>query len=198
MHNGQLLSVMVTVISRLGPPNFVLSYLFVMMGGSVNHALNSVRRAKEENVQEKMMSVAELREQRRQEREEVAAFNVEAEQTRREVIDLRKRLNARFRQAKLDREQRAREERLAKVENEIQFKSQVHVDHKRTLKEQEDMRRRMSTDARAKQRQNHREGKERMKLVSIGEDQALYGERHESSVAMRNAKLDNASQCQVG
>jgi len=50
----------------------------------------------------------------------------------------------------------------------------------------------MSTDARAKQRQNHREGKERMKLVSIGEDQALYGERHESSVAMRNAKLDNA------
>ena len=159
---------------------------------SVNPTINGVRRSKEENLKEKMLSVAELREQRRQEREEVAAFNVQAEKTRREVIDLRKKLNERFRQAKVDREQRLREERLAKVENEIQFKSQVHVEHKRTLKQQEDARRRMSTAARAKLRRNHREGEERMKLMSIQEDQALYEERHESSVAMRNVKVDNA------
>ena len=163
-----------------------------LAGGSVNPTINGVRRSKEENLKEKLMSVAELRDQRRQERDEVAAFNVKAEQTRREVIELRKKLNERFRQAKVDREQRLREERLAKVENEIQFKSHVHVEHKRTLKEQEDTRRRMSTDARAKLRQNHREGKERMKLASIEEDQALYEERHESSVAMTNAKSDNA------
>ena len=159
---------------------------------SVNPTINGVRRAKEENVKEKMLSVAELREQRRLEREEVAAFNIQAEQTRREVIDLRKKLNERFRQAKVDREHRQRAERLAKVENEIQFKSQVHVEHKRTLKQQEDTRRRMSTAARAMLRQNHREGMERMKLMSIQEDQALYEERYESSVAVRNTKADNA------
>ena len=115
-----------------------------LAGGSVNPTINGVRRSKEENLKEKMMSVAEAREQRRAEREEAAAFNVKAEQTRREVIDLRKKLNARFRQAKVDREQKLREERLAKVENEIQFKSQVHVEHKRTLKKQKDTRRRMS------------------------------------------------------
>ena len=159
---------------------------------SVNPTINGVRRAKEENVKEKMLSVAELREQRRLEREEVAAFNIQAEQTRREVIDLRKKLNERFRQAKVDREHRQRAERLAKVENEIQFKSQVHVEHKRTLKQQEDTRRRMSTAARAMLRRNHREGMERMKLMSIQEDQALYEERYESSVAMTNTKADNA------
>jgi len=164
----------------------------VLAGASVNPTINGVRRSKEESLKEKMMSVAELRDQRRLEREEVAAFNVKAEQTRREVIELRKKLSERFRQAKVDREQRQREERLAKVENEIQFKSQVHVEHKRTLKEQEDTRRRMSTDTRAKLRQNHREGKERMRLVSIQEDQSLFEERHESSVAMRNTKSDNA------
>ncbi|KAL7554993.1 hypothetical protein ACHAWF_018581, partial [Thalassiosira exigua] len=94
--------------------------------------------------------------------------------------------------AKVDREQKLKQEHLAKVDNEIQFKSQVHVDHKRTLKEQEDMRRRMSTNARAKQRRNNREGKERMKLAAIQEDQALFQERHDSSIAMRNTKSDNA------
>ena len=127
----------------------------------------------------------------RLERKEVDAFNVKAEQTRREVLELRKRLNERFRQAKVDREQRAREERLAKVKNEIQFKLHVHVEHKCTLKEQEDARRRMSTADRARLRMNHLEGKERMRLMSIQEDQALCKERHESSVAMRNAKADN-------
>eukprot|EP00579_Thalassiosira_antarctica_P030433 CAMPEP_0202032354 /NCGR_PEP_ID=MMETSP0905-20130828/65485_1 /ASSEMBLY_ACC=CAM_ASM_000554 /TAXON_ID=420261 /ORGANISM="Thalassiosira antarctica, Strain CCMP982" /LENGTH=921 /DNA_ID=CAMNT_0048596213 /DNA_START=89 /DNA_END=2854 /DNA_ORIENTATION=+ len=159
---------------------------------SVIPTISNVRRSREENLKGKMMSVAELREHRRQEREEVAAFNVQVEQTRRDVIDLRKKLNDRFRQSKLDREQKLREERLAKVENEIQFNSRVHVEHKRTLKEQEDMRRRMSTDTRAKLRKNHQEGKERMKLVSIQEDQAHFEDRHESSVAVRNAKSDNA------
>ena len=41
-------------------------------------------------------------------------------------------------------------------------------------------------------RQNHREGTERMRLASIAEDQALYEERHEGSVAMRTARADNA------
>ena len=55
-------------------------------------------------MKERILSVAELREQRRREREDVAAFNVKAEQTRREVIELRKKLSERFRQAKLERE----------------------------------------------------------------------------------------------
>jgi hypothetical protein len=51
----------------------------------------------------------------------------------------------------------------------------------------------MSIDDRAKLRQNHREGKERMKLASIAEDMALYEERYEGSLATRTAKASNAS-----
>ena len=159
---------------------------------SVNPVINGVRRSKEENLKQTMKSVADLRQQRRREKEEVAAFNVKAEQTRREVIELRRKLSERFRQAKVDREQRSREENLAKIEKEIQFKSRVHVEHKQTLKEMEDARRRMSVAARMKLRQNHREGNERMKLLSIQEDQALFEERHESSLAVQNTKLDDA------
>ena len=78
------------------------------------------------------------------------------------------------------------------VEKEIQFKSQVHVDHHRTLKEKEDARRRRSQVANAKLRQNHREGQEKMRLAAIEEDRALYEERYESSLAFNGSKATNA------
>ncbi|KAL7466488.1 hypothetical protein ACHAXS_006781, partial [Conticribra weissflogii] len=159
---------------------------------SVNPVINGVRRSKEECIMEKQLTVAEIREQRRLEKEEAEAFNAEAEKTRREVLELRKQLSARFRRAQADRQRKLKEEQLSKVENEIHFKSLVHVEHKKTIKEMEDARRRMSMDARAKLRQNNREGKERLRLASIQEDQALYQERYESSLAIRNTKETNA------
>ena len=51
----------------------------------------------------------------------------------------------------------------------------------------------MSIDDQAKLRQNHRKGKERMKLASIAEDQALYEEPYEGSIATCTAKASNAS-----
>ena len=159
---------------------------------SVNPVINNVRRSKEEIIKKKNLSVAELREQRRLENAEAAAFNAEAERTRREVIELRKKLSERFRKAKVEREQKLRQEHLKKVESEIQFKSLVHVEHKQTLKENEDARRRMSIADRAKLRKNNLEGKERMRMMAIQEEQAIFEERHESSVAMKTAKSDNA------
>jgi hypothetical protein len=159
---------------------------------SVNPVINNVRRSKEENVKKKNLSVAELREQRRLETAEAAAFNAEAERTRREVIELRKKLSERFRKAKIEREQKLRQEHLEKVESEIKFKSLVHVEHKQTLKQKEDERRRMSIADRARLRKNNLEGKERMRLLSIQEEQAIFEERHESSVAMKTAKSENA------
>jgi len=159
---------------------------------SINPVINNVRKSKEENAKKKNLSVAELREQRRLENAEAAAFNAEAERTRREVIELRKKLSERFRKAKIQREQKLRQEHLEKVESEIQFKSRVHVEHKQTLKEQEDARRRMSIADRARLRKNNIEGKERMRLLSIQEEQAIFDERHESSLAMKTAKSDNA------
>mmetsp|Transcript_25103 Transcript_25103/g.50236 ORF Transcript_25103/g.50236 Transcript_25103/m.50236 type:complete len:757 (+) Transcript_25103:241-2511(+) len=159
---------------------------------SVNPVINGVRRSKEECIMEKQLTAAEIRDQRRLEKQEAEAFNAEAEKTRREVLELRKQLSARFRRAQADRQRKLKEEQLSKVENEIQFKSMVHVEHKKTIKEMEDARRRMSTDARAKLRQNNREGKERLRLASIQEDQALYQERHESSLAIRNTNEANA------
>ena len=67
------------------------------------------------------------------------------------------------------------------------------MEHKQSLKQMEDARRRMSTEARAKLRRNHVEGKERLRLAAIAEDQALYEERYESSLATRNTMADNAA-----
>ncbi|KAL3793603.1 hypothetical protein ACHAWO_001652 [Cyclotella atomus] len=159
---------------------------------SINPTINSVRIAKEESIREKLIEVATIKEQRRLEIEEHKALNAEAERTRREVLTLRKQLNERFARAKIERQNRAKADQLAKVENEIQFKSRVHVEHKQTLKEIEDARRRMSTDAKARMRQNNKEGVERMRLAAIAEDAALYEERYESSVATRNTKAMNA------
>jgi hypothetical protein len=159
---------------------------------SINPVINNVRRSKEESIKEKIHTAAEIREQRRLEKEEAIALNAEAERTRREILILRRQLNERFARAKIERQNRDKQEHLAKVENEIQFKSKVHVEHKSTLKQMEEERRRRSIADRARVRKNHQEGKERMRLAAIAEDQALYEERYESHVAKRETEAENA------
>jgi hypothetical protein len=66
------------------------------------------------------------------------ALNAKAERTRHKVLILRQQLNTRFAWAKIEWQNCDKQEHLAKVECEIQFKSKVHVEHKSTLKQKVD------------------------------------------------------------
>jgi len=159
---------------------------------SVNKTLNAVRKAKEDSQRERARQTSRVRRQWKEEKVEAKEFYAIAEKSRREILSLQKELSSKFRKQKANTDRNNMRERLNAIEKESQFKSKAYRDQQRKLKEDMDRRKRMSIEARAKLRQNHREGEERMKMASIAEDQALIQERHESSIAIRETKKSKA------
>lgn len=154
---------------------------------SVNQSLNAVRQAKAERFQERAMETMNLRNQRMDEKEDARQFFAQAEKNRQELLSLQRQLSSKFAKAKAQREINDRNAQLAAIEGETQFKSEVYRAHQQSLKEEADRKRRHSTAARRKLRQNKREGEEKMRMMRIAEDQALLSERHLSSVAWRES-----------
>mmetsp|Transcript_40112 Transcript_40112/g.46934 ORF Transcript_40112/g.46934 Transcript_40112/m.46934 type:complete len:268 (+) Transcript_40112:423-1226(+) len=72
---------------------------------SVNKSLNAVRKAKDEQVREKIAETSRIREERRAEKEEAKAFHAEAHKTKKEFLDLRNQLPTKFMKTKVEREQ---------------------------------------------------------------------------------------------
>jgi hypothetical protein len=155
---------------------------------SVNHSLNAVRQAKAEKFQERAMETAKLRNQWRDEKEDAQQYHAQAEKSRYELLSLQRQLSSKFAKAKAQQDSNERNAQLAAIEGETNFKSEVYRTHKQSLKEEADRKRRHSTAARRKLRQNNREGEEKMRMMRIEEDQALLSERHMSSVAWRESK----------
>jgi hypothetical protein len=155
---------------------------------SVNESLRAVRRAREDNLRQNAREAAKLKEQRLAERNEIEAFNSAAEQQRRELLNLKSQRMKEYQVAKVSRDRRVQKTKLQMIDEESNFKSEVHRDHKQTLKEAEDRRRRQSTEVRSKIRTENRIGKDRMRMAHIQEEGALLEERHESSVALRTSK----------
>ena len=82
-------------------------------GSSINPIINNVRRSEEESIQQKILSAAQTREQRRLERREAEALNTEIKSSRLEVLKLRKQLSDRFARAKTGRKRKSGEARAA-------------------------------------------------------------------------------------
>jgi hypothetical protein len=117
-----------------------------------------------------------------------------AEQNRREFLSLQRHLSSKFSKEKARREQIQRQEKITRIEKEINFKSDVFRDHKLKLKQEEDERRRHSVAARAKIRSNNRIGTQNLKMARIQEEQAIFEERHAASVALRDTLHHNCKQ----
>jgi len=159
---------------------------------SVNHSLNAARKAKDESFRHKSKQTAKIRQEWQQETDEAKSFYSNMEKSRREILTMERQLSAHNSREKARRQMTHRQAALDHVDKESQFKSQVYREHQTKLKEEQDFRRRHSVEARAKIRANHRKGKEKLKLVRIEEDQAIFEERHQASVAMRNTARENA------
>jgi len=136
---------------------------------SVNQTLNSTRIAKKEHTRQVSAEVAKLKEEWLAEKEEAAAFFSEATKEKRELLDLRKQLWSQYTKVKVDHERSQLQLRLHEVDKEIQFKSDVFVDHQKKLKENEDRRRRMSVELKNKIRKEKVAVEDRMRLERIEE-----------------------------
>ena len=154
---------------------------------SVNQSLNAVRQAKAERFQKLAMETLNLRNQRMDEKNEARQFHAQTEKNRQELLLLQKQLSSKLAKAKAQQESNDRNAQLAAIEGDTQFKSEVYRAHQQSLKEEADRKRRDSTAARRKLRQNKREGEEKLRMMRIAEDQALLSERHLSSVAWQES-----------
>lgn len=159
---------------------------------SVNESLRAAQRAKASSHRHKSKQTARFRKEWKEEAADAKSFYQQAEETRREVLGLHRQLSSKYSKEKANRQLSHRQQQLDQIDRESQFKSHVFRDHQKTLREEEERRRRESIAARAKIRQNNLVGKQKLELQRIEEDQAIFKERHEASVAIRNTTKENA------
>lgn len=124
--------------------------------------------------------------------QEAREFNEQIHQSRLRVLAFKKQLSSQGSRDKARRQQAQYSTNLATIDKESQFNSLVYREQQQRLRDEDDRRRRMSVEARAKLRQNAIKGKERMRMQRIDEDMAIVEERHEASKALREKKAHDA------
>jgi len=140
---------------------------------SVNQTLNASRIAKIGHHHNVAAEVSMLREEWLAEKEEAAMFYNEVEKTRREMLDLRSQLSSQYAQNKVEHERTQLQRRMNELDKEIQFKSDVFVQHKQKLKENEDRRRRMSSGLKKDMWNTRRAASARIEMERIEEQHEL-------------------------
>ena len=164
---------------------------------SVNQTLIAARLSKTNFFLERSTETAKLRDQWRDEKEEAKEFHADAEKNRQEFLKLKKQLSTKFCKTQVNHDQLEKRKQLEALIHESEFKSEVFREHQLKVKDERDSRRRESADKRAKIRTNHREGEEKLHLIKIGEDQALYDERYAVSVATQAYKTSCANERRI-
>ncbi len=159
---------------------------------SINKALNAVRNARRNHYKSRHISTQRTRAARKAARAELLELNSQADQTRREVLQLKRQLASEVTRVKSRANEQAKQEYMDQLERESKFNSNVYVQHKKTLEETERRRKRESLYERAKLRANIKQGEERMRLQQIEEDTMHFADRYESSKASRDYKLQCA------
>jgi len=137
---------------------------------SVNQTLNASRIAKIDHHRNVAEEVASLREQWIAEKEEAARFHAEVDRTKREMLGLRNQLSSQYAQNKADSERDRFQNRLNELDREIKFKSDVFVQHKQKLKENEDRRRRLSTHLKSNIWKERRDASAKIEMDRIEEE----------------------------
>jgi len=159
---------------------------------SVNQALNAAKRAREKAILEKAQAVAMIRGQLKEEKDEALEFQLECEKMRREQLHIQTHLSSQFSRARAQRQQKLQQAKREAIVKESTFKSEVAREQQQKLKEQEEQRRRQSMVVRAKIRENNRQGKEKLQLMKIEEEQAILEERLYTSKARQEYQRNQA------
>mmetsp|Transcript_10689 Transcript_10689/g.16342 ORF Transcript_10689/g.16342 Transcript_10689/m.16342 type:complete len:439 (+) Transcript_10689:133-1449(+) len=159
---------------------------------SVNESLTAARTARSINLQEKAQQTSRFRDDWNQEKEEARQFQEESARMRRGLLDLQSQLSSKFQQQRSRTKAKDRAARLKAISEQSEFESQVYRDHQKSLKDERDRKRRESTQARAKLRENYRQGEEKLQSIELQEHLALMEERNEGYNASASFKKENA------
>jgi hypothetical protein len=157
---------------------------------SVNAALNAAKQAREKALKEKAKAAAMIRGLWKEEKEEALEFHEESKKIRQEQLNLQIQLSSQFSRAKARRNQQRRQVKRQESEKDSLFKSNVEVEHRQKMKELEDKRRRESIITRAKIRDNHRQGEEKLRLMKFAQEKALHEERESTHQAFQQYEKD--------
>jgi len=137
---------------------------------SVNKTLSAAIVAQEKHRKNIFSETATLKEEWQMEREQISKLNAEAEKSKFNLLGMRSKLSSQVSRAIANKKKIEIEERLKNIDEEIKFKSEVFVEHKRILKENEDKRRRLSTEIKAKMHRERREAEKQIHMATIEEN----------------------------
>lgn len=161
---------------------------------SVNQSINAARLAKQENLRQKFQQTTQVRQEWEQDRAEAASFYQQSEHQRRQILSLERQLSSKNSQEKAQREMLLRQSALEQTDQQVEFNSSVYRDHQRALRDEQERRRRQSLAARARLRANNHQGTKQLHLQRIEEEQIVFEERHQASIAQREFNRNNAEQ----
>lgn len=159
---------------------------------STFQSINAGRTAKTRAYQQKAKAVKSVSFQWDQDNAKSKSLQKVVEENRRQIRAIQRKLTSNHFKDKARRDEAKKMERLAALEKEYLFKSEVFQDHQKTLKFERDKNRKKSMDARAKIRMNKREGEEVMRMRKLEEDQAIFQTREQLHNARREAQKEEA------
>ena len=159
---------------------------------SVFQSVNAGRTARQKVFRQKAKTAKSVSFQWDQENAKAKALHKMVEENRRQIRTIQRTLTTNHFKNKAQKDEAAKMQRLADLEKEYMFKSEVFQDHQQTLKQEKDKSRKKSIDTRARIRRNKREGEEILRMRKVDEEQAIFEVRADLHRSRNEAKKSDA------
>lgn len=114
------------------------------------------------------------------------------QENRRQLLALQRKIASAHFKEKARRDESKRAQRIAELDKNSHFNSEVFRDHQQKLKEERERNRKKSMEARSKLRQNKKEGEEKLEAIKQQEEAAIFEIRHDLHRARNEAARANA------
>ena len=155
---------------------------------SFNLSFNGCQQAKKAVARHRSKQSKSVRFQWDEKNAEAKAFYSKVEEGRRHLLAVQRQLASAHFQEKARSQEAERLQKIAELEKEMEFNSEVFRDHQQKLKEERDKNRKKSIDARAKLRQNKRDGQEKLETMRREEEAVIFEVRSDLHKARSEAK----------
>lgn len=159
---------------------------------SVFQSINAGRTARSEVLAKKAKAKASVSFRWDQEKAKAKSLQKKVEENRRQIRAIQRKLTSHHFREKAEKDEAAKFERLAELEKECMFKSEVFQDQKKKLKQERDERRKKSIAFRNKMLADNREGEEIIRARKLEENQAMFEVREDLRRSRMEVKKANA------
>lgn len=159
---------------------------------STNDLLNASRKAKKAALKDRSKQAKAVRFQWDEDRADAKAFYNKVEENRRQLLAVQRQIASAHFQDKARKQEADRLQRIADLDKELEFNSEVFRDHQQKLKEERDRNRKKSIDARIKLRLNKCVGEEKLDSIRRQEEAAIFDVRSDLHRARQEAKKADA------